>query len=65
MDQVVGVVIDDIAISAGGLWFDSRADQIGHSVAKGSLLQRRFFGAALPWCQPEEVASPFVTFLKI
>ena len=40
------------AIGAGGLGFDSRAAQTGHSVDSGSPPLRRFFGAvaqALRW----------------
>ena len=38
----VGVVIKDIAISTRGLKFDSRAAEIGHSVANGSSLAAMF-----------------------
>ena len=44
----MGVVVKDIAIGTRGLGFDSRAIQIGHSVANGSPLMRRLFGAVLP-----------------
>ena len=37
----------DIAICAGGLWFDSRAGQTGHSVAISSSPLQRIFGAGL------------------
>ena len=40
--------VQDIAIGAGGLRFESRVRQIGRSVANGSLPLRRFFGAASP-----------------
>ena len=36
-----------IVIGAGGMGFDSRAGQIGHSVAYGSPPLRRFFRAVL------------------
>ena len=50
------------AICAGGLGFDSRAGQIGHSVANGSPPLRRFFGAVLPRRYAEEIWDPpFVT----
>ena len=42
----VSSVVEDVAIGAEGLGFDSRACQIGHSVVNGSSLQRSFFGAA-------------------
>ena len=38
---------NNFAISAGGQGFDSRAGQIGHSVATAKSL-RYFFGAVLP-----------------
>ena len=44
-------VVYHIAIGAGGLGFDYRAGQIGHSVAKGSTPLRRCFGAVLPAAQ--------------
>ena len=37
----------DVAIAAGGLRFDYRLDQIGHSVVSCSPLLRHFFGAVL------------------
>ena len=40
-------VVKDIAIGAGGLGFDSRAGQIGHSVANILPSLLRFFGAVL------------------
>ena len=40
--------IDRLAIGAGGLGFDSRADQIDHSVAIGQPSLRRFFETVLP-----------------
>ena len=46
-DRSVGVMFTDIAIGAVGLGFDSRAGQVGHCVAHGSL--RRFLEAVLPW----------------
>ena len=44
----VGVVVRNIAISAGSLGFDFRAGQIGHNVANGTPPLRCFFGAVLP-----------------
>ena len=38
----------DIAIGAEGMAFDSRADQIEHSVVNGSPPLQCFFGAVLP-----------------
>ena len=38
----------DIAIGAEGMAFDSRADQIEHSVVNGSPTLQCFFGAVLP-----------------
>ena len=38
----------DMAIGAGGLGFDSRADQIRHSVANCSPSLQRFFVAVFP-----------------
>ena len=38
----------DITIGVGGLGFDYRAGQIGHTIVKGSPPLRRFFEAALP-----------------
>ena len=51
---LIGVVVKDIAINAGGLGFDSRGDLFRtllaryRCVANGSPPLRRFFGAALP-----------------
>ena len=45
----VGAVVRDTAGGAGGLGLDSRADQIGLSVACDSSPLRRFFEAVLPW----------------
>ena len=42
-------MVKDIANGAEGLGFDSRAGQIGHSVAYGSPSLRRFFGDVLSW----------------
>ena len=39
--------VKDVAIDAKGLWFNSQAGQIGHSVANGSPPLCRFFGAVL------------------
>ena len=47
-DRPVGVAGQDIAIGAGGVGFDSRAGQIGHSGAKVSPTWQYFFGAVLP-----------------
>ena len=44
----VGSVVKYIAISAGGLWFESRANQVEPNFANGSPPLRRFFGAVLP-----------------
>ena len=41
------VVVKDIAIGAGSLGFDSRAVEIGLSVAYGAPPLRRFMGAVL------------------
>ena len=41
-------VVEQITVSAGGLGFDSRAGQFGHSVANGLLPLRRFFETVLP-----------------
>ena len=38
----------DIALGAGGSEFVSQAGQVEHSVANGSPLLSRFFGAVLP-----------------
>ena len=43
----VGSVVEDTANVADGLGFDSRADQIKHSVANGSPPLQCFFGAIL------------------
>ena len=40
--------VKDIGIDVAGLGFDSRAGQIGRSVANGLPLPRRFFEAVLP-----------------
>ena len=40
-------VAKHIAIGARGLWFDSGAGQIGHSVTIGFSLLRYFFGTVL------------------
>ena len=42
---IPGLVVQDNAIGAKGLGFDSRADQSRHSVANGSPPLRRFFVA--------------------
>ena len=44
VNRPVSSVVNYIAIGAGGLGFDSRADQIGRSIANGSPPLRRFFG---------------------
>ena len=44
---VFGVVVKGIAIGAGGLGFDFRTHQIGHSVANSLSPLRCFFGAVL------------------
>ena len=48
-DRTVGVMVKDIAIGAGGRWFDSRRDQIGHCRQRSaryrydfSLLSQRY-----------------------
>ena len=46
--RAVGVVGKEPVIGTEGPGFDSRAGQIGHSVAKGSPPLQRFFGAVLP-----------------
>ena len=46
--RLVGVVIGDTANGARGLWFDSRAGQIGNSVANGSPPLRCYFEIASP-----------------
>ena len=43
-----GTAVRDIAIGAGGVRFEFRVGQIGHSVVNGSPPLRRFFGAVLP-----------------
>ena len=43
-NRLVGVVIENIALGAVGLGFDSRAGQIAYRL----LPLRRFFGAVLP-----------------
>ena len=48
VERPVDVVVRDMAAGAGGLGFDYRAVQIGHSVVNGSPPLRCFFGAALP-----------------
>ena len=50
----------NLAIGLGDLGFDSRAGQIGRSVASGSPLLRRFFGAMLPVAKLRRWASPLV-----
>ena len=47
-DRPVSSVVKDMTIGAGGLGFDSRVAQIGHSIDGGSPPLRRFFGAVLP-----------------
>ena len=42
------VMLKDFAIDAEGLGLNSRAGQVGHSVANDSQPLRRFFGAGLP-----------------
>ena len=42
------LLIKKIATGAGGLEFDSRAGQIGHSVANGSPPLQRILRAVLP-----------------
>ena len=44
---LVGVMVNDVAVSAGGCVFDSKSGQIGYKVTNGSPPQRRFFGAVL------------------
>ena len=44
----VDVVVKHTSNRALDFRFDSRPGQIGHSVANGSPLLRRFFGAVLP-----------------
>ena len=56
-DSLNAVVTVD-AIGAVGLGFDSKAGQIGRSVAKDSPPLQCFFGAALPRCY---AASEFAT----
>ena len=46
-DRPVGVVVNDIAIVAGGCGFNSRAVQIGHSVPNGSPPLLYYLGAML------------------
>ena len=46
--MMIGPAFENIAVVAGGLRFDSRTDQIGHSVTYESPPMRRFFGAVLP-----------------
>ena len=48
----VAQLLKDIAVGAEGLWFDSRAGQIGRSVANGSSPLRCFFGAVLRGAEP-------------
>ena len=58
-------MLEDIAIGAGGLWFDSWTGQIGRSVANALPPQRRFFGAVLARCLAAEMALPLVTRLGV
>ena len=46
--HLLDAMVEDIAVGSGGLRFDSLADQIGHNVANGSPLLRRFFETLLP-----------------
>ena len=48
--RLARAVVQDIAVSARGMGFDSKAGQIGHNVANGLLLPQRFFQAVLPRC---------------
>ena len=50
-----GVLVKDVAVSSGGLGFDSLAGQIGYSVANRSPPLRRFLGAVLSRCQAAEI----------
>ena len=47
MRQSVNAVIKDIAISAGGLGFNSQVSEIVHRVTNISPLPRNFFGVVL------------------
>ena len=44
---VVGAAVNDIVIGAGAMGFDSRAGQIGRTVAIGSSAMRSFFVTVL------------------
>ena len=46
-DRPVSLVVKGTAVGAGGLGFNFRAGQIGHSVANGSPPLRCFFRAVL------------------
>ena len=61
-DRSVDVMVKDIG--AEGLGFDSRAGQIGPSLANGSLPLRRFFGAALPRRQVAEMDTKTSRMLR-
>ena len=47
-NQLVGILVKDIAFGAGGLRFDSRAAEIGRGVDNVLPPLRRLFAAALP-----------------
>ena len=51
------VVVRDIAIGAVSLEFDSRAEQIGHSVANSSPPLRHFFETVLSRRSSAEMGS--------
>ena len=47
IDELVGAVVKDSVIGAGGLRFDARAGPMGRRVTNGSPPLRCFFGAVL------------------
>ena len=58
----ISLNVKHIAIGAGGLGFDSRAGQTGHSV--GSLSLGRFFGAVFSRRQAAEVDAATLCTLQ-
>ena len=65
---IVYVAVNDIASSVGGVGYDFRAGQIGHSVANGSSLLRHSF--CVPPAQsredgPCQLIIRFVVFRRV
>ena len=61
---LVSVVVTNIAFDAGGLGFDSRAGQIGHSVVNGSPPKKScdiFSELCCPGTKPRRWISALVT----